>query len=96
MARPLRIEYPGAWYHVTCRGNERRAIFRDDRDRERFLEIIDETRELFGVEVQRFSNADRIIIGPVAAAHHSAAVTPFSCHSLHVFGFRLHCRLSCS
>jgi REP element-mobilizing transposase RayT len=34
MARPLRIEYPGAWYHVTCRGNERRAIFRDDRGRE--------------------------------------------------------------
>jgi hypothetical protein len=33
MARPLRIEYPGAYYHVTSRGNERKAIFRDDRDR---------------------------------------------------------------
>jgi len=54
MARPLRIEYPGAWYHVTCRGNERRAIFRDDRDRERFLETVDETRELFGVEVHGY------------------------------------------
>jgi len=30
MARPLRIQYPGAVYHVTCRGNERRDIFRDD------------------------------------------------------------------
>jgi hypothetical protein len=27
MARPLRISYPNAFYHVTCRGNERRAIF---------------------------------------------------------------------
>jgi putative transposase len=38
MARPLRIQYPGAHYHVTCWGNERRKIFRDDRDRESFLE----------------------------------------------------------
>ena len=30
MARPLRIEYPGAWYHVTCRGNERKPVFKDD------------------------------------------------------------------
>ena len=29
MARPLRIERPGAWYHVTARGNERRTIYRD-------------------------------------------------------------------
>lgn len=40
MARPLRIEYPGAYYHVTSRGNERKAIFRDDRDRSRFLELL--------------------------------------------------------
>ena len=33
MARPLRIDYPGAIYHITCRGNERRAIFGDDADR---------------------------------------------------------------
>ena len=38
MARPLRIEFPGALYHVTSRGNERKAIFRDDGDRTRFLE----------------------------------------------------------
>jgi putative transposase len=37
MARPARIEFPDAFYHVTCRGNERRPICRDDRDRERFL-----------------------------------------------------------
>jgi REP-associated tyrosine transposase len=37
MARPLRIAYPGACYHATARGNERRAIFRDDGDREQLL-----------------------------------------------------------
>ena len=37
MARPLRVELAGAWYHITARGNERRAIFRSERDREHFL-----------------------------------------------------------
>ena len=40
MARPLRIEYPGAVYHLTSRGNERRAIFTDDQDREGFLDLL--------------------------------------------------------
>ena len=40
--RPLSIEYLSDWYHVTCRGNEKRAIFQDDRDRERFLQILGE------------------------------------------------------
>ena len=38
MARPIRIEYPGAVYHVICRGNNRQAIYRDDQDRRRYLE----------------------------------------------------------
>lgn len=40
MARPLRIEYEGALYHVTARGNARGAIFRDDSDRTAFLAIL--------------------------------------------------------
>lgn len=43
MARPLRIEFPGAVYHVTARGDGRGTIFRDDRDREKFLEILART-----------------------------------------------------
>jgi len=54
MARPLRIEYPGAYYHVTSRGNERRAIFADDTDKRRFLEILETTSNLFGVEVHGY------------------------------------------
>src|SRR3989304_3154468 len=40
MARPLRIEYPGAVYHITSRGNDKKTIFRDDADRETFLKIL--------------------------------------------------------
>ena len=41
MARPLRIEYPGALYHVTARGNAQQDIFLDDEDRQRFLGVLD-------------------------------------------------------
>jgi len=37
MARPLRIQYPGALYHITSRGNERKNIYLEDSDRKRFL-----------------------------------------------------------
>lgn len=40
MARPLRIEYPGAFYHVMSRGNERKDIYRSGRDRDRFLSYL--------------------------------------------------------
>ena len=41
MARPIRIEYAGAVYHVTSRGNNRNLIFIDDVDRQTFLDIVD-------------------------------------------------------
>jgi REP element-mobilizing transposase RayT len=47
MSRPLRLEYPGAVWHVTSRGNDRREVFRDDADRERFLSILERTVGLF-------------------------------------------------
>ncbi|HUP49977.1 MAG TPA: transposase [Thermoanaerobaculia bacterium] len=40
MARPLRIEFPGAIWHITSRGNERRDIVRDDDDRLRFVRLL--------------------------------------------------------
>lgn len=40
MTRPLRIEFAGALYHVTSRGDHREAIYRDDRDRLAWLEIM--------------------------------------------------------
>lgn len=47
MARPLRIEFPGAVYHVFARGNARGRIFRDDRDRERLLGTVARTAERY-------------------------------------------------
>ncbi len=40
MARPLRIEFPGALYHVTSRGDRQEAIYDDDADRQMFLSIL--------------------------------------------------------
>ena len=40
MARPLRIEFPGALYHVTTSGNARADIFLEDRDRHDFLDVL--------------------------------------------------------
>ncbi len=42
MARPLRIEYPGAVYHVTSRGNARNDIYENDQDRKAFLNLLSE------------------------------------------------------
>lgn len=42
MPRPLRIQYPGAVYHVMNRGNARQAIFEDAADANRFIEILDQ------------------------------------------------------
>jgi len=42
MARPLRLEFPGALYHVTSRGNDREPIYVDDKDRNTFLLALDD------------------------------------------------------
>jgi REP-associated tyrosine transposase len=47
MARPLRIEYDGALYHVTSRGNERKPIFKDATDRELFLDTLSQVTHRF-------------------------------------------------
>lgn len=54
MARPLRIQYPGAVYHVTCRGNERKDIFNDDRDRKTFLEILFRSIKIYNIRLDSY------------------------------------------
>jgi REP element-mobilizing transposase RayT len=54
MARPLRIARPGGWYHITSRGNERRTIYRTERDRRHFLELLAGMVELFRVRLHAF------------------------------------------
>lgn len=48
MSRPLRLEYPGALFHVYARGNRKEEIFRDDSDRKLFLRFLAESVKRFG------------------------------------------------
>ena len=48
MSRPLRLEFPGAIYHITARGNAREAIFLDDEDKLSFLAVLAEVVSRFG------------------------------------------------
>jgi REP element-mobilizing transposase RayT len=54
MARPLRIQYPGAVYHITCRGNERKDIFKDDVDRKTFLKILSESGKIYSIKIYAY------------------------------------------
>jgi putative transposase len=54
MARPLRVEFENAAYHVTSRGNDRKEIFRDDADRLRFLETLGQASERLGLVVHGY------------------------------------------
>ncbi len=49
MTRPLRVEYPGAYYHVINRGNNQEKIFKNDRDKEKFLEYLEKASERFSI-----------------------------------------------
>ena len=61
MARPLRIEFEGAFYHITSRGNLRDRIFFDDKDRETFLEILRRTKERYGYLLHAYQQVILIV-----------------------------------
>lgn len=52
MPRPRRLNLPGATYHVMARGNRKQVIFDDDRDRSRFLWILDSASQRYDVGVK--------------------------------------------
>ncbi len=54
MARPLRIEYRGAFYHVTSRGNEQKDVFKSRRDREKFLEYLASATQRYGATIHAY------------------------------------------
>ncbi|MBT9175698.1 MAG: Chromosomal replication initiator protein DnaA [candidate division WS2 bacterium] len=54
MGRPLRIEYPGALYHITSRGNEKKKIFLDDGDCVRFLKILEDYHDRYGILIHSY------------------------------------------
>lgn len=54
MGRPLRINYPGAFYHVTSRGSERKSIYQTNRDYERFMGYLESATERYGAKIHCF------------------------------------------
>ncbi len=66
MARPLRIEYEGAVYHITARGNERKTIFEHQGDYQKFLAILSELPQKFSVIIYGYvlmKNHYHLLIG---------------------------------
>ncbi len=54
MARPLRIEYQGAYYHVLSRGNNRAQIFKEKEDYQDFLDLIEQLSERFSIAIYAY------------------------------------------
>ena len=58
MARPLRIIFPGAFYHVTSRGNEGRNVFKSRRDREKFAEYLESASQRYKAVIHAYCLMD--------------------------------------
>ena len=58
MARQLRIEFPGAFYHVTARGNERKAVFKSIKDREQFFSYLESASNRYGAIIHAYCLMD--------------------------------------
>ena len=54
MSRPLRIEYPGAWYHVMNHGRRAEKIFVNKEDCEAFIELLIESAEMWNVRIAAY------------------------------------------
>ena len=55
MSRPLRIEYPGAWYHAMNRGRRSEKIFLNRKDYDTYLKILKEASKLWTVNIAAYS-----------------------------------------
>ncbi|MFQ5882889.1 MAG: transposase [Candidatus Methylomirabilales bacterium] len=54
MARKARVHFAGALYHVMCRGNQGQGIFKDDRDRQRYVDLLKESQQRFGYRLYAY------------------------------------------
>lgn len=91
MARSVRIEYPGAVYHVMCRGDRREPIFDGDRDRKVFLETLGEACERAGFVVHSYvlmpnhyhllleTPSGNLIAAGIGVRHSRLTISPDQC-----------------
>ena len=54
MPRPLRLEFPNAWYHVMNRGAGRKNIYKSAKHRQIFLDLLEDASQLFGIEIHAY------------------------------------------
>jgi len=80
MARALRIQIAGGFYHVTCRGNERKAIYRDDTDRQVFLDKLQGSLTIYQVELHAYVLMEWVF-RTIPAGYFARFRPPFSEHS---------------
>jgi REP element-mobilizing transposase RayT len=78
MARHLRIQNPGAYYQIACRGNERKAVFRSHLAREQFLASIQSVRKRYGAALHAYC----LLHNPCHLLFAPGALFPMSCAPL--------------
>jgi len=78
MARPLRIEFEGAWYHVMNRGLSHKSIFEEDNHYETFIQLLNETSLTFAAEYHSYSNQT---ISDAITSITPPAISCFTCQS---------------
>jgi REP element-mobilizing transposase RayT len=74
MARALRITFPGAFYHVTSRGNDRKAVFKSKRDREKFLKYLESASQRYDALIHAYCMMDNHVL--CRALHKKCYVKP--------------------
>lgn len=93
MARPLRIEYPGALYHVINRGHRKEKIFRRVADREVFLEKLIAVRRKFGIVVHAYCLMDNHFHLLIETPNGNLARAMHTFHASYANWFRIKYRL---
>ena len=58
MARPLRIEYNGAVYNVTAQGNEKKPIFKDDKDGKIYFDALQKAEDRYYLQADKLINEE--------------------------------------
>jgi len=81
MARPLRIQYPGAVYHVMNRGGSRQRVFLENQDYESFLKTMREIHERWGVEFFGWKMGSSLWLTVVAVFCYELNLCPGHCES---------------
>ncbi len=87
MARPLRIEFPGALHHVTARGNAQQDIFLDDQDRQGFIEVLERVVSRFHLLLHAYCLMDNhfhLVVETPEGGKEGQATFLESCEGRHV------------